>query len=83
MTYKLNPEIRKIESKIVLIYPDCSRKEYSSGTMLAEDAFDKRFLINKLKAVNSTVEIYLVEQKIPVMNWCGEENVECLEDCIN
>jgi len=37
MTYKLNPEIRKIESKIVLIYPDCSRKEYSSGTEYTSD----------------------------------------------
>ncbi len=75
MTYRLNPEIGKIESGVVLIYPDGSRKEYSSGMMAADDTYDKRYLITGLKAVDSVIELQLKEQDIPVMNWCGEENV--------
>ena len=75
MTYKLDPELRKIESGVVLIYPDGIRKEYSSGAMAVGDTYDKRYLITRLKAVDNVIEIELEEQGVPVMNWSGEENV--------
>lgn len=75
MTYRLNPGLAKIKSSLVLIFPDGSRKEYSSGTEAAEEDFDKKYLIEEVRAVEGTVELVLTEQDVPAMNWTGEENI--------
>ena len=75
MTYKLNPKVARIKSGIKLIFPDGSKKRYTSGKEVADDEFRKRYNISELKAVDSLMEISLTEQGVPIVNWTGEENV--------
>ena len=49
MTYKLNPELRKILSPIVLIFPDGTKQQYESGKAAADDVFDHKYLISTLR----------------------------------
>ena len=72
VTYKLNPEIRKILSPIVLIFPDGMKQKYKDGKVAADAVFDHKYLISTLRAVNDIVELKLVEQEAPNMNWSGE-----------
>lgn len=39
MTYKLNPEIRKIIFPIVMIFPDGTKQQYESGKAAAYNCF--------------------------------------------
>ena len=72
MTYKLNPEIAKITSPVVLIFPNGERKQFENGTEAYSAVFENRYLIQELCAVNDAIEMKLVEQEAPIMNWCGE-----------
>lgn len=72
MTYKLNPEIRKIISPIVLIFPDGTKRQYESGKDAVDAVFDHKYTISTLCAVNDIIELKLVEQEAPIMNWSGE-----------
>lgn len=72
MTYKLNPEIRKIISPIVMIFPDGTKQQYESGKAAAYTVFDHKYTISTLCAVNDIIELKLVEQEAPIMNWSGE-----------
>ena len=72
MTYKLNPEIRKILSPVVLIFPDGTKQQYEDGDSAADAVFDHKYLISALRAVDDIIEIKLVEQEAPSMNWSGE-----------
>ena len=72
MTYKLNPEIRKIISPIVMIFPDGTKQQYGSGKAAADAVFDHKYLISTLRALNDAIELKLVEQEAPIMNWSGE-----------
>lgn len=72
MTNKLNPEIRKILSPVVLTYPDGTKQQYESGKAVADAVFDHKYEISILSAVNDIVELKLVEQGVPIMNWSGE-----------
>lgn len=72
VTYKLNPELRKISSPVVLVI-GADRLEYASGNSAAAAEFDKWYLITEMKAVDSKIEISLEEQIAPVTNWNGEE----------
>lgn len=74
MTYKLNPELSKITSPVVLIDGDC-RMEFQNGKALTEAVFEKRYLIKSLTAVENKVEIVVEEQNAPQQNWAGEEAV--------
>ena len=73
MTYKLNPSLEKIQSPILLIFPDGERREYKDGAAVVEDVFDKMLLIETVRAVGNTVEIKLTEPQIKASTWIGEE----------
>ena len=73
MTYKLNPEIGKIVSPVVLIFPDGERKKYLTGAAVCEAVFDRRFLVKAVRAVENTVEIVLTEVEMVNSSWIGEE----------
>ena len=72
MTYKLNPEIRKILSPVVLAFPDGTKQQYVDGNTVADDVFDHKYLISTVRAVDDIIELKLVEQEAPNMNWSGE-----------
>ena len=72
MTYKLNPEIQKIKSPIVLAFPDGTKQQYESGKVAADAVFEHKYVISTLRAINDIVELKLVEQEAPIMNWSGE-----------
>lgn len=73
MTYKLNPEIGKIQSPVILIFPDGERKKYINGAAVCEAVFDQMLLIDTVRAVGNTVEIVLAESKMTSSTWIGEE----------
>ena len=45
MTYKLNPELRKIQSPVVLVFPDGSETDYPDGIALSEITFTTRHVV--------------------------------------
>lgn len=75
MTYKLNPEIRKILSPVILIFPNGDKREYDNGKKAADDTFACKFTVSEMRAVDGKVEIKLTELEAPNMNWSGEESV--------
>lgn len=75
MTNKLNPEIRKIVSPVILIFPNGDKREYVNGTKVAEDTFAFKYMISEMRAVNGRIEVKLTELEAPNMNWSGEESV--------
>ena len=75
MTYKLNPEIRKIISPVVLVFPDGNKQEYDNGEKITEDSFNRKFMVTEIRAVNEKIEVKLTEQEAPNMTWSGEEAV--------
>ena len=72
MTYKLNPEIRKILSPVVLAFPDGTKQQYENGKAVVDAVFDHKYLISTVRAVDNIIELKLVEQEAPNMNWSGE-----------
>ena len=72
MKYKLNPELRKIQSPITLIIGD-EHKNYINGTALSEDVFSKRYVISSIRAIENVIEIELEEAVVNAVNWTGEE----------
>ena len=76
MTYKLNPELRKIRSPVTLIFPDGMEKNFESGREIANAVFDKHYLIDEIKADGNVIKLKLMEQaRAAVVNWNGEEAV--------
>ena len=73
MTHKLNPEIWKILSPLVLVFPDGTRQQYPDGHSAVAVVFDHKYVISTMHAVNDFIELKLVEQEAPKMNWSGEE----------
>ena len=76
MTYKMNPELRKIRSPVTLIFPDSTEKNFESGSEIVNVVFDKRYVITEITAEDSKIRLELVEQQDkPAINWCGEETI--------
>ena len=74
MTYKLNLEIGKIESPVILCLPSGERRRYQNGAGVVEEVFDRRFLIEKVRAVGDVVEVVLTEiTEMGSSTWIGEE----------
>lgn len=48
MTYKLNPELEKIQSPIVLVLPDGEETEYINGTDLIKQTFESRYAVESI-----------------------------------
>lgn len=76
MTYKLNPEVRKIGSPVTLIFPDGTEKIFKSGSEVESAVFDKHYIITEITAEDSKIKLKLMEQQNrPTINWIGEEAV--------
>lgn len=73
MTYKLESSLSRIVSPVVLSFPDGSQEEYRDGSAVTEAVFDKRYMVDEMKAVGSRVEITLKEITAPITSWIGEE----------
>ena len=72
MTYKLNPEVRKIKSPVTLIFPDGIEKIFKSGSEVASAVFDKHYIITEITAEDSKIKLRPIEQAIrAVVNWIG------------
>ena len=61
MTFKLNPEVRKIISPVILVFPDGSQKEYECGSQVADAVFDRRYSISGIKAANNSIILTVQE----------------------
>ena len=59
MTYKLNPELRKIQSPVVLVLPDGSETDYPDGIALTEITFTTRYVVQRMLAKGNKVVISL------------------------
>ena len=78
MTYKLNPALRFIQSPIIL-HIDAHEKQYTDGTDLIKQEFEKNYLVTSIKAKNSSIVITLKENdQINTLNWADEEDVSFL-----
>ena len=61
MTYKLELGTGKIVSSVVLILPEGAKEEFASGTEVCEKSFDRKYVVEEICAVNSSIEITLSE----------------------
>ncbi len=75
MTYKLNPEIEKIRSPVVIVFEDGRKREFKDGKSAASAIFEKHYIVTCIKAINDIVELTITENKGPEINWIGEENI--------
>ena len=73
MTYKLNPSIARITSPLILTLPDGRKLEYENGEQAAEAVFDRHYVIDTIRAVDSRIIISVTEQKPMPTSWTGEE----------
>lgn len=75
MTYKLDPSVAKITSRILLI-SNGTEKVYENGEQLADADFDKYYLIESISIKDDMIAVKLKENdRINDTNWCGEEQV--------
>ena len=78
MTYRLNPEVKKISSPIIIIFEDSDDVMYfENGRDLAEADFDKNYFIDSVAAKDSSIVIMIRENNMAIndVNWVGEEAV--------
>lgn len=47
MTYKLNPEIRKILSPITLIFSDGTKQHYLNGATVVDAVFNRKYVVSQ------------------------------------
>lgn len=79
MTYYLNPDVEKIKSPILLVFPDGEIKSFNDGEELRKEIFDVKYNITSVEAVNSQVILSVKEQEPPDVNWCGEEMISLFD----
>ena len=72
-TYKLEHGIRRINSPVIILLPDGKRIEYEDGFAACSDSFDKRYLVEDMRAVENKIEIGLREAEVVNTSWIGEE----------
>ena len=70
MTYKLNPELRNIQSPVVLVIDD-TVTEYPNGESLMELVFEKRYSVEHMRARDNKIVILLQERS---------DSPECIEE---
>lgn len=61
MTYKLNPELRKIQSPVVLVIDDMET-EYPNGESLMELVFENPYLPERMSARDNKIVILLQDR---------------------
>ena len=77
MTYKLNPELKKICAPVIIRFTDgTTAMNFNDGEALAAAEFSKYYLIDSLTVEDNSVVLTLRENdNVPVVNWIGEEAV--------
>ena len=65
MTYHLEPWVGKILSPVVLIYPDGERRGYDSGKAVAEEIFQRPYIIMNISTAKDTIELSLIHPPHP------------------
>ena len=73
MTYKLEAGLGRITSPITLLFPHGHTANYSSGEEVCETAFDRKYRMVEMRAVDNTVEIKQETVTTPIINPIGEE----------
>lgn len=72
MTYKLNPLIKLFSSPVILRVGDGNAPDqyFESGTQLAEETFDKNYLVESVCAQDNQIILTIKENKmINNMEW--------------
>ncbi len=59
MTYKLNPEIRKITSLVELVFPDGEKRQFENGAEACSAVLENRYVVKEMKAGNGKIVICL------------------------
>ena len=81
MTYKLNPEVSKIQSPVILRIEggELSTDEtYANGAELANATFEKNYVMRSLAAQGDVIVLTVSENPLTNnTNWIGEEMTEC------
>lgn len=73
MKFKIDSEVRKITSPIVLNIGD-KEQNYENGSALSDYEFDKRYVIESISAKGDLVYITVAEgQDIPSTEWTKKE----------
>ena len=60
MTYKLNPNLKKIQSLLIVII-DGTEREYRNGEDLTEQVFEKPYMVDSITARSNRIVIHLRE----------------------
>lgn len=75
MNYRLNPELIKIQSPVILVI-NGNEEIYRDGRTLTELTFDKNYIIEKITARDDFVVIALKQNEmINNITWSGEEAI--------
>ena len=61
MTYKLNPELRVIQSPVMMVIGD-DETDYPNGEALVKLVFEKRYSVERMTARDGKVVILLQER---------------------
>lgn len=78
MTYKLNPELKKIVSPVVLDI-NGERTKYPNGEALTKLTLDKNFLVESISIEDAVIVVRLIlNNQVNNTNWAGEEIVSFL-----
>lgn len=78
MTYKLNPIVGQFLSPVILRFGDGNApdRHFENGTQLAEETFDKNYLLESVGAQGDQIVLTVKENRnINTTNWIGEEMV--------
>ena len=77
MTYKLNPEVKKIQSPVIVKFLNqAADMMFANGAALADAVFDRSYLIESLAAEDGSIVLTVRENdRINAVNWGGEEEV--------
>ena len=78
MTYKLNPEVRKITSPVILAFCDQHNEQiFQNGRSLADAEFSRPYLIEAMSARGGHVVLILRENdQINTTDGTGEKQQE-------
>lgn len=78
MTYRLNPEVRKITSPIILSFSDGREdQQFQDGASLADAVFCRNYLLESLSARNGYVVLTVRENdQINATDWADGEVAE-------
>lgn len=75
MTYKLNNEVKKIKSPIVLLLCD-QELRFNNGIELAKKEFDTPYTIDTITAKDSVVFITVLEKEnMPTTDWSKDKDI--------